>query len=240
MGNLVSKNQHFVAARSVTISKHYHFDGIVGMGPMNVGYWVKHSSFVKNLFRQGELRRALFSFVLHEHSQNRQSYMILGGIDRSLYQNDLIWVPNISNYYWTVQLTHVGFGHTYGATKGRAVIDSGTSFMLVPRPVLAGIYQVTRAVQADGNFYSVDCNLIDALPTITLKLGKGIKLPLYPRNYIDRHEGHCYLNFLPMDKEDSGNSEDPDWMLGASFLRAYYVVFDMETNHIGLARYKHR
>ena len=205
---------------------------------MRSGYWVKGPTFIENLYRQGTLKTPWFSFVLYEQSSGLQSYMCLGGDEPNLYRDDLHWLHNISNHYWMVQITHVGFGHTFGATKGTAVIDSGTSFIMVPPAILAGIYQLTRAAQADENFYSVDCKSYKHLPTITLKINGKLKVPLYPEDYVDVNDDNCYLNFLPMDKDPQANS--PDWMLGASFLRAYYVVFDAAENRIGLARYMHK
>lgn len=166
--------------------------------------------------------------------------MIIGGIDRQLYRGDMDWVENNSLYYWSLPVTHVAFGRTYGQAKGSAIIDSGTSYISCPDRILEGMHQLIGARPGkDEPFWTVDCDNIARMPTFTLVINDAFEVPLYPRDYTYKIGSTCFSAFLPMD-HDNEDPRNPDWILGAAFLRSYYVAFDMKNSQIGIARYKHR
>jgi len=214
------------------------------MSPRFLGYNSKQKTFVDNLWSQSQIKHAMFSFILYEYDeQPNSSFMIIGGIDDTLFRGQLHWLPNYDTIFWSLDVTHVGFGTTFGKAQGTAIIDSGTSYILCPNYVLKGIHALINASLEDA-FYVVSCNEIKRMPTITLVVGNGLEIPLFPEDYTYHLSGVCYSNFMPMDPDsDVPQVRDrgkPDWILGAAFLRAYYVAFDLEESRIGIARYRHR
>lgn len=211
------------------------------MSPKFTAYHTQKSTFIDVLWRQHQIKRAIFSFVLYDYDdKDNESYMLLGGIEDNLFYDSLFWLRNHDPLFWSLSVTHVGFGSTFGKAEGRAIIDSGTSYILCPRHILSGIHKLIGAVLKDS-FYEVPCENIRRMPTITIVIDDDLEIPLYPEDYTYRLHDVCYSNFLPMEKDDDVRSrKKPDWILGASFLRTYYIAFDMEESRIGIARYRHK
>lgn len=211
------------------------------MSPRITGARTGVSTFLENLASQRQFEHPVFSFILYDYDDlQRQSYMILGGIDHKLYQDELQWVDNNSLYFWSLPVTHVSFGQTFGKAKGSAIIDSGTSYIFCPGRILEGMHQLIGAKPGkDEPFWTVDCSNIARMPTFTLVIDDEFEIPLYPSDYTYRIGSTCYSAFLAMEHEND-DPKNPDWILGAAFLRSYYVAFDMDRSQIGIARYRHK
>ena len=229
----------FVAAEDVNIPDYFEFEGIIGMSPRLTGYQTNRPTFMKKLVDEKIIRRMIFSFILEDFDSrdSEGSYMIFGGIDKRLLLDELYWINSNHHLFWKIPITHVGFGSTFGKAKGQAIIDSGTSFILCPENILAGINNLIGARQEDATFYSVNCKAVSDLPSITLITEGDFHMVLEPDVYIQKEQGICYTVFLPSPSKQPG--QPPDWILGASFLRRFYVAFDMDKQSIGIARYRH-
>ena len=73
---------------------------------------------------------------------------------------------------------------------------------------------------------------------ITIRLGnKAIdtyhEFKLTPEDYMEKRGFYCELKLY---KSLNTSPESQYWVLGASFLKKYYTVFDLDTNMIGFAR----
>jgi hypothetical protein len=193
------------------------------------------------LWRQRQIKRPIFSFILYDYDDNaNESYMILGGIDDSMFYGSLHWLPVSDPTFWALQVTHVGFGDTFGRATGKAIIDSGTSYILCPKHQLNGIHAMIGATRKNA-YYTVPCEKISGMPTFTIVFDDDLEVPLYPEDYTYTLYDECYSNFMPLEREDDvRNNKKPDWIFGAAFLRSFYVAFDMEESRVGIARFRHR
>ena len=103
------------------------------------------------------------------------SEMTLGGYDSSHFSGNLSYHNLISQTYWTINLSGFAVGSTYNAVDGKAIIDSGTSFIVGNT---AWVNQLTSGIKVNSN-----CNNIKSLPNISFFLDH-IEYVLTPNDYI--------------------------------------------------------
>jgi hypothetical protein len=115
-------------------------------------------------------------------------------------------------------------------TTALALLDSGTSLTLVPQDVMQAILSVFSDAQYDSQagFYTIPCSDSSNEGYFTFVFGfAAIKVNL-AEFIVPVGNGICALGFLP--------SGDATYILGDTFLRSAYVVYDMVNNQAGLAQ----
>lgn len=144
------------------------------------------------------------------------------------------------------------------------VLDSGTSAAFLPSDIISDLYDVLGVIQSTLNpqLSLVDCDIIDTQSSDTFEFGFGsstsstndgivIRVPF--SEIIWRLLGAngksttaaeleqdlpftniCWMQLLPLDVLSS----DALALLGDTFLRSAYVVYDLKNNVIGLAQTK--
>lgn len=110
-----------------------------------------------------------------------------------------------------------------------AILDVGTSLIVVPEQVLDTINQILGVVNptASNGVFLVDCSSIGDLPDIVFTIARR-KFPLKSGDYVLRYGNTCVSGFTSM----NGNSL---LILGEIFLGAYYTTYDIVYKLIGLA-----
>lgn len=101
---------------------------------------------------------------------------------------------------------------------------------------VAGVTDKLRigATKSWNGQYTVDCNTIPNLPELSLKFG-GKNYPLKGEDYVLNAGGTCISSFTGM---DIPAPIGPLWIVGDTFLRKYYSVYDLGRNAVGLAKAK--
>ena len=85
------------------------------------------------------------------------------------------------------------------------------------------------------------CGNVEELPPVSITLD-GLDLVMTPNDYLikslDPFSGtmKCMAAFMPLDVPAP---RGPLWVLGDSFLRAYYTVYDKEARTVGIAKAVH-
>ncbi|GLE05090.1 hypothetical protein PINS_up014074 [Pythium insidiosum] len=148
--------------------------------------------------------------------------------------------------YWTLSLADVSVRSSSEHGRERlsrrlcdpecfAIVDSGTSLLYAPAQDFDDVIAaITRGHSCD--VASLVCwNLTAAdLPTLSLSFGRGPlnTFELRPEVYADCEDGACAINIL-----NHGDLGDDLfwWVLGDSFLQAYYTVFDIARRRVGIA-----
>ncbi|KAJ2663471.1 aspartic proteinase precursor [Coemansia sp. RSA 1200] len=107
-----------------------------------------------------------------------------------------------------------------------AILDTGTSFLLGDPNT---IQLISRIIGADFRTGDMSCSRLQGLKSIWISLG-GYKFEISPEHYVyrDSEKRTCSSAWVP-------SYDSPFWVLGDSFLRAYYAVFDMKDKKVGLA-----
>ncbi|KAJ2464178.1 aspartic proteinase precursor [Coemansia sp. RSA 2322] len=107
-----------------------------------------------------------------------------------------------------------------------AIMDTGTSFLLGDPNT---IQLISRIIGADFRTGDMSCARLHDLKSFWISLG-GFKFEVAPEHYVyrDAEKKTCSSAWVP-------SYDSPFWVLGDSFLRAYYAVFDMRDHKVGLA-----
>lgn len=211
------------------------FNGILGLAYPIIALPLE--SFLPGPFdvmiKEKLLPEDIFSVYLSSTWNDSTSAVIFGGVDTSLFTGALTTIafdplqPLLG--YWCVTLQEMTINGVVvkGTTNAIGVLDTGTSIITGPPkwfgPVIAQI-NVTA-----------DCSNLASLPPISFKLG-GKEFPLTANEYVIKSPGatpgtyECLLGLMEFDAGINSL-----FILGDTFLRRYYSVFDRTHNNVQLA-----
>lgn len=187
------------------------------------------------------LKHPFISVDLH---QDATGYFEFGDFDQTKAEGNITWVESVPNSpYWDIFLDLTRWEgslnnpwHKYGFN---ATIDSGTTLLFLP-PTLATAYWYDvpemRVDPRASNAFTFPCEFGDQLPDLLFKL---------PNTEHQLRIPGSYLNFGPLAADPKycwgGMQSAQDLnsiIIGDMALRALYVVFDLETQRVGLANKK--
>ncbi|MBW0552019.1 hypothetical protein O181_091734, partial [Austropuccinia psidii MF-1] len=135
--------------------------------------------------------------------------LTLGGINTTLFQGNINWIPLKAQTYWLIALDGVSVnGQTISSSQSNNVaIDTGTSLIGAPTSVTSAIYnQISGSKPATGayqGYYQFPCS---SNPKVSLSFG-----------------GQDYL--IASDDFNIGSTDANAWILGDSFLKNVYTIF---------------
>ncbi|GAB1315529.1 hypothetical protein MFIFM68171_05739 [Madurella fahalii] len=213
--------------------------GILGLSPHPRGE--NDYPYVLDTMRdQGLINSRAFSLDLRG-VDNPNGALIFGGIDTGKYIGELAKLPMLDQretprgadrYY--VTMTAVGLTLSDGSvvrSEGIDVpvfLDSGSTFSHLPTP----IYQAFAEAFGDAlyepstGYYYLPCEVANMEGSVDFYFGdKAIRVSL--NDFIWQVQGFCILGVLPDDSEP---------ILGDTFLRAAYVVFDQDNRNLHIAQ----
>ncbi|OBT56337.1 hypothetical protein VE04_02447 [Pseudogymnoascus sp. 24MN13] len=212
----------------------YPMDGILGLSrvpnPVIPG-------FVDTLMEKNLLEKNIFSVNIYRASDLANNGEItFGGVDASKYTGEItytdITAPGAS---WVIPVGEAGFNGKDSGLKGRnAIIDTGTTYCFMP-PSDAALFYANVAgatVSEDGTSYGVPCTTtIPAEFTFS-----GVTYSIPSKDWIGGKVGGVETQTMCTSNIYSRNTtEDGSWVLGDTFLKSVYAVFDLDQNRIGLA-----
>lgn len=193
-------------------------------------------TIVETLKEQGVIDKDVFAFYLAETSDHSkpQSSLSLGSYNLTKYalsNFSYIRLRNLSGF-WVVTLNSFKVEKAEMPDSAPVIIVPTISGIGIP----FGAYElyrfaVCRIVKCDPNYdgVSFECpnGEEESLPDIVFKLDNA-DFPLSYKHYISKEGNTCY------DKISSHFGAI--YILGNSFMRAYYTVFDKDNYRIGFAR----
>jgi len=217
------------------------FDGILGMAFERISADGVIPVFY-NMISQNLIPEPLFSVWLSKNPQGTNGgELILGGIDSSLYNGSINYVPLISETYWAFSMGDVRLGNTSldfcGSSGCNAIADTGTSLIAGPTKLIAELNRKLGAINIiAGEAIFPNCNNIFKLPNVTFQIGNK-KFDLTPKDYVVQSEnadgsGTCISGFLGIEIPEPVG---PLWILGDVFISTYYTVFDFGKERVGFA-----
>jgi len=201
------------------------FDGIMGMAFQSIAVDGIQPAWYSAV---GDAK--LFGFYLGGTS-GVGGEMTLGGTDTAHYTGEISYFPVSRAKYWQISVDSFSVGNL---TKVEAILDTGTSLLVVPPAVMTAFGTKVGATSiAGGKEWTIDCSKIPSLPSLDIMIG-GKAFPLEGKDYILQVSGECLLGMTGMDLSREGLS----LILGDIFLRKYYTVFDLGNTRVGLATAK--
>jgi len=234
------KIKHYTFAEvNSTIAMTDSMDGICGMGLDDISVDGVMTP-LRALINSKELSENVFAFYLG--SGGAKGELVLGGVDPAHYTGDFTYHPVIETSpgkfgLWAMNMDDVKItGESYTSVR-KAIVDSGTSFIVVPTADIAkiatrvGATKVAPIPPTDGE-YKIDCNA--ALPNVDFVIGGKI-YTLTKEDYTLRAGGSCVFAFQAM---DIPAPMGPLYILGDVFMRAHYVKHDVDNMRLGFAQSK--
>lgn len=256
----ISLEQNFLAIESASDEQFRYkpYDGVVGLSPVaqsssgtrNLLLSLQQALQNRNLVEQDQLNmipgqgfhRApmaagsglTLGFWFNSNQNSRfGGELTIGGVDEARFMGD-VYFHRVSSWFdWQLPLNYVMLGsEPISCTDGCfASFDTGANSIVGPREDVESIYnQLSANYDRGSGLWLVDCDNVDRNPVLVFRLDDQ-PYTLLPRHYIKliRFKGHniCYLAIKPWQQRS--------WLLGTSFIGAYYTVFDFGGRRIGFA-----
>ncbi|PHH92012.1 hypothetical protein CDD83_9380 [Cordyceps sp. RAO-2017] len=234
------------------------FAGIMGVG-FGQGVTLPYPSFMDQLTLQNVTKTKTLAFALGSKFDGGGA-VAFGGVDRAKYAGSLAQVPiipanrspdKVARYWVQMQsIRHTGPDNRTSAplpgSDMAVFFDTGATLSLLPPAVVRAMAEslgvdTARTGMIQNSFYPVDCRLLDRDGTFDFRFD-GVTV-FVPYKEIIRQQGpiqpggggnaaaaasSCYLGVMQSDKFS---------LLGDTFLRSAYVVFDLDKKMAYIARY---
>ncbi|CAG7918368.1 unnamed protein product [Penicillium olsonii] len=237
IGDLKVENQDFAEATNEPglAFAFGRFDGILGLGYDTISVNKMVPPFY-NMINQKSVDEPVFAFYLGDaNKEGDNSEATFGGIDKDHYTGELIKIPLRRKAYWEVDLDSIALGDNVAELEDTGVIlDTGTSLIALPTTMAELLNKEIGASKSWNGQYTVDCAKRDSLPDLTFTLA-GHPFTISAYDYILEVQGSCISSFMGMDFPEPVG---PLAILGDSFLRRWYSVYDVGNNAVGLAKAK--
>ncbi|KAG6016839.1 hypothetical protein E4U54_000393 [Claviceps lovelessii] len=227
VGGLSVRYMFGLASKASDDFSHFAFDGILGMS-MNKA---ASDNFLSVLADGHKLDNNIFGVALNRAADGQNNGEIrFGATNPDKYQGDIRYTSVKSNGEdWAIEIEDMAYGGKKAGSGGvLAYIDTGTSFVFGPGDKVKKLHAVIPgSSSADGLTFTVPCDSSDDL-TFTFS---GVDYRLSPKDWIapKDSEGKCTSNIYGHEVVEGA------WLLGDTFLKNVYTVFDRDQGRIGFA-----
>lgn len=236
-----SKNLTKVQFGKATASEDLN-EGILGIGFGN-GVNLNYSNFIDALQEQGVTNTKAFSVALGESSTAGGS-VVFGGVDTKKFSGSLaslaIESPTAGDIQrYAVALSSISFSNSSGTHKFSdssltgVVLDTGSSLCELPTDIVENMADTLGALEDEqSGLLVVDCSLMTASNTMDFAFN-GVTINVPMTSFILQDGQYCILGVQAL-QSGSGITA----LLGDTFLRSAYVVFDQTNMKIGMAQFE--
>ncbi|KAK4681270.1 hypothetical protein QC764_105960 [Podospora pseudoanserina] len=219
--------------------------GVGGIGHGN-GFNLHYNNLIDELHAQGITQSKAFSIALGGQYSETGGAIIFGGVDTKKFGGKLHKFDNMPPQiegskegpwrYW-VQMKSVGITTpnkvvaTYEYSTMPALLDTGSTWSYLPQHIFDSLQDDFNATLSEDGSLEVPCSIVDQPGTVDFTFGDlTIQVP-YSEFISQLEPGYCALGVLPR----KGSYDRA--VLGDSFLRSAYVIFDQTNQHLYMASY---
>ncbi|GAA5836042.1 hypothetical protein JCM11251_006632 [Rhodosporidiobolus azoricus] len=240
VGGYTVNDTIFAAATSLhSAFNSYPISGIFGLGFGSIassGY----APWFERLMNENLIDQQYFGiYFVRAHDSVPESpqgslpgaQLCVGCVDSTKYTGEITWAPVVSDAFWAVDTQFSINGSVVPSTRMRAVIDSGTTLIMVPTSVARAFYaQIPGSSPSplrDGS-YSIPCNT----PMTSLGLvieGRLFEIP--PEDLVmavGLDGAQCALTIVAGDIRDADGQYVA--VVGGAFLKSAYSVYSYSHN----------
>jgi cathepsin D len=218
------------------------FDGILGLSFPALSA-ADYTPVFDNIIGQHLLQPNMFSFY-YSQLPKQSSAIILGHPNPKLYTGQMRFIEVAKPFYWELKMKDIainGRRQNMCPQEGcKLVVDTGTSLLTGPRSHISKLLH-------DIHVSPADCHDLSHLPTLTYIIEDAHgdhEFSLEPEWYVLKsvnraHNGrprYCKPGFMALDVPAP---RGPLWILGDTFMRKWYTVFNRDSNSIGFAVARH-
>ncbi|QPG93693.1 hypothetical protein C2857_001746 [Epichloe festucae Fl1] len=205
----------------------FAFDGILGMS-MKQG---ASDNFPKALVDGKKLEKNIYGIALNRAADGTNNGEIrFGATNPEKYTGDISYTSvDSKGDDWSIQIDDMAYdGKRAGSGGVLAYIDTGTSFVFGPSDKVKRLHAIIPgSASGDGLTYTVPCDSKEDL-AFTFS---GVDYKLSSEDWISpkNSEGECTSNIYGHEVIQGA------WLLGDTFLKNVYTVFDRDQGRIGFA-----
>lgn len=207
---------------------HFPFDGILGMSMSNGAT----DNFLKVMKDSKKLASTTFAVSLSRSKDGSNTGEVtLGGVDPSKFTGNLGYttVSDKAGGDWAIPMDDFAYdGKKAGVTGRLTYIDTGTTYNFGPPEDVAALHKLIPGAQsADGGLtYTVPC---DSTKVLSVSFS-GVAYTISPADWMSPPSGDtCTSNFYGQAVVEGA------WLLGDTFIKNVYAVFDVDKTRIGFA-----
>lgn len=209
----------------------YPMDGILGLGRGDsTSNTIAAPSLMDVLSSKSLIKSKLFGIHLSRTSSGvNDGELDFGAPNLGRYDGALNYIPTISNTdgFWEIAADDAGVdGKKLGLTSRSAIIDTGTSFILMPNDDAVALHKLIPGFTQGGETFTVPCS---STQVVQLVLG-GVTYNVSAADYIGHSlgGGACASNIIG--RQTFGPTQ---WLVGDVFLKNVYTVFDFDSSRLG-------
>jgi len=202
------------------------FDGILGLGWDTISVDGLPTVFGQ-MIAQGLVDQPVFCFSLGK-ADGQVGELTFGGIDKTKYTGEITYAPLSNTTYWALDLDSLATKDGSITSAKRVIVDSGTSLIAGPTADVEAFMKKIGAHKVMGEYFIL-CGSKSKLPDLEIGMG-GAKFSLSPDDYIIADGPLCLVGILGLD-----TPAEPLWIMGDTFMRKYYTIFDAGNKRIGFA-----
>ncbi|TLD18880.1 acid protease [Venturia nashicola] len=212
----------------------YPMDGILGLGRPETlnsdATGVKAPSLLDALVSQKVIRSKQFGMALWRSADGGKNdgEINFGSPDSNRYDGDLNYITAVksTNGFWEIPMADSGVdGTKLGITGRTAIIDSGTSFILMPQDDAAKLHKAIPNSSQNEESFTVPC---DSKNKMQIVFGT-VTYDISPKDYIGKPSGSgCASNIVG--RQVFGPKQ---WLVGDVFMKNVYTVFDYDQQRVG-------
>ncbi|KAI6138205.1 aspartic peptidase domain-containing protein [Pisolithus thermaeus] len=205
-------------------SSNFPADGLMGMAFESLSIYGANP-VIQTLVNNNVISDPVFAFKLASSG----SELRIGGINSALYSGSLTYTPVTQQGYWQISGDSISANGNVALSSFSAVVDTGTTLIIGDLDTVGQFYSSLNATDLGNGFYTLGC---DSMPSISITIG-GTAFPLSATTF--------NLGTYPTGSSQCvgaiaatgglGNT----MVLGDTFLRNVYAVFDMGQSRVGFA-----
>lgn len=164
-------------------------------------------------------------YLSYDETGTRQGQLTLGGADPDRVAGPFTYAPIVDTQWYVIHVSRLDVGTTQIESHFRAIVDSGTSCATFPKAV---VDKIVAPIQIGS-----DCTGFHSAPNITLYIAGG-EFVMTPRDY-------CITNpqltscEVCIEAFEQGATSPYSVILGDTFMRSVYTLFDRTNNRLGFA-----
>ncbi|KAF9354034.1 hypothetical protein BGX26_008208 [Mortierella sp. AD094] len=214
-------------------------EGVVGLGFGRVANVKGYTTIVESMLARKIILQPIVSLWLGRQRMGGSNpgsggAIIFGGVDTTKYVGNFSWAPITDRNSWTIRFDAVSIAGKDLALSGNALVDSGTSLIVVPTKVASIFHeQIPGAIEDPQVGWILPCSTSAGDLNFTIA-GQQFRVPAEELVVLFRIPGHAEYCKSAIDVASSDSQTD--WILGASFLKNVYSVYDYQTLSIGFAQ----
>jgi hypothetical protein len=207
-------------------------DGILGIGRgVKVAGSIGAPQLMDVLSSNKLINAKLYGIHLSRGKDNQHDGELnLGEVNKGRFSGDLNYLDVIDNDtgFWEISIENAGVdGKALDITGKSAIIDTGTSFILMPEPDAVKIHSQIQGYKQDGETFSVPCDTTSVIQFSFNKQVYNISTADWRGGKLD--SGLCRSNIIGRQ-----TFKDSQWLVGDVFLKNVYSVYDFDNKRVGL------